>query len=313
MCTLLTRSMSTALNQKREMGIQTKKAQKRQLKNQMLLNQQVAELGYDYGEKSAENAYKRQLELYEKQLADTREDTATQYQTQIADVKAAGLSPGLLYAGAGGGGGGGGATAASTAQGRAPSGLDPGSAAEAEMLSLQRKALYKEIAEAGSQAHLNYTEAQKLKAETQTENQLRNPLEEELRQRGYKQWIENAEKDYYHKGGQHGERAGADYENKEYGILSIGADSLITEGKAAELAEVWSKANANNAAAELDTEKKKQYWRELLVAEAKGEAEQAKAAAVKLAAEWQTGEYTNWKTWQSIGTDILGQLLKLAL
>ena len=80
-------------------GIGRKKREQRQLKMQKELNEQVAQLNYDYGEKSAENAYARQMEMYERSYEDQS------YSAMRQQMEDAGLSVGLMYGGNGSGGG----------------------------------------------------------------------------------------------------------------------------------------------------------------------------------------------------------------
>ena len=50
--------------------IGAKKRMQRQVDAQKQLNEQAAKLNYEYGEKAAENAYKRQMEMYERSYQD---------------------------------------------------------------------------------------------------------------------------------------------------------------------------------------------------------------------------------------------------
>lgn len=70
-----------------------------QLEDQMALNQQAAQLNYQYGEQAAENAYKRQLAMYERSYHDQS------YGAMRKQMEDAGLSVGLMYGGSGSGGG----------------------------------------------------------------------------------------------------------------------------------------------------------------------------------------------------------------
>lgn len=63
------------------------------------LNEQAAKTNYEWGEKAAKNAYERQLALYKM----SKEDES--YASRVADMKAAGLNPNLMYQNAGTGGG----------------------------------------------------------------------------------------------------------------------------------------------------------------------------------------------------------------
>ena len=72
---------------------------KKQLEMQKELNEQAARLNYEYGEKAAENAYQRQLAMYERSYQDQS------YSAMRKQMEDAGLSVGLMYGGSGSGGG----------------------------------------------------------------------------------------------------------------------------------------------------------------------------------------------------------------
>ena len=54
---------------------------------------------YQYGEKAAENAYNRQLAMYQRSYEDQS------YKAMVEQMEDAGLSVGLMYGGSGSGGG----------------------------------------------------------------------------------------------------------------------------------------------------------------------------------------------------------------
>lgn len=287
------------------MGIQSKRAQRRAYEYQLSLDEMAAARNYEYGEMAAEEAYRRQQEQYQKELEDKS------LVAQKADAEAAGLSPALLY---GGGGAGGSASASSAPQGTGARGLESPSVAEIAQLGLQRKQLAIDGSRAGAEAALGYAEAKKIKAETKqiqeetiTEQQARNVTIEEIKQRGWGQFLENARKDWEAKDV---DKKGVElyYENVIYGDHAISNTPEFSKKEAAEILKLTSEA-------ELNTEKKQGYWQELLNATKKADAEEMKATAIKLAAEWETGEFTNWKTWQRIATETIGGLsniLKIA-
>lgn len=87
-------------------GIGAKKRLKRQVEAQKELNEQAAQLNYEYGEKAAENAYNRQMQMYERSYNDQS------YSAMRKQMEDAGLSVGLMYGGSGAGGAGGATTGA---------------------------------------------------------------------------------------------------------------------------------------------------------------------------------------------------------
>lgn len=77
---------------------------KRQIRQQKEMAENAAKINYKYGEMAAENAFERQQVLYNRTYQDQS------YANQVAQMDAAGLSPGLMYGKGGGGGGGAGST-----------------------------------------------------------------------------------------------------------------------------------------------------------------------------------------------------------
>ena len=64
-----------------------------------------------------------------------------------------------------------------------------------------------------------------------------------------------------------------------------------------------------NAQALLNNKKAEGYFKELINATAHADADTIKALAIKLTAEFNTGEFTNWKTWADLGlqaTQVIG-------
>lgn len=77
---------------------------KRQIRQQKEMAENAAKINYKYGEMAAENAFERQQVLYNRTYQDQS------YANQVAQMDAAGLSPGMMYGKGGGGGGGAGST-----------------------------------------------------------------------------------------------------------------------------------------------------------------------------------------------------------
>ena len=77
---------------------------KRQIRQQEEMVENAAKINYKYGEMAAENAFERQQVLYNRTYQDQS------YANQVAQMDAAGLSPGLMYGKGGAGGGGAGST-----------------------------------------------------------------------------------------------------------------------------------------------------------------------------------------------------------
>lgn len=77
---------------------------KKQMQQQKEMVENAAKINYKYGEMAAENAFERQQVLYNRTYQDQS------YANQVAQMDAAGLSPGLMYGKGGAGGGGAGST-----------------------------------------------------------------------------------------------------------------------------------------------------------------------------------------------------------
>lgn len=77
---------------------------KKQIQQQKEMVENAAKINYKYGEMAAENAFERQQVLYNRTYQDQS------YANQVAQMDAAGLSPGLMYGKGGAGGGGAGST-----------------------------------------------------------------------------------------------------------------------------------------------------------------------------------------------------------
>lgn len=77
---------------------------RKKIRDQKEMAENAAKINYKYGEMAAENAFERQQVLYNRTYQDQS------YANQVAQMDAAGLSPGLMYGKGGGGGGGAGST-----------------------------------------------------------------------------------------------------------------------------------------------------------------------------------------------------------
>lgn len=77
---------------------------KKQIRQQKEMVENAAKINYQYGEMAARNAFERQQVLYNRTYQDQS------YANQVAQMDAAGLSPGLMYGKGGAGGGGAGST-----------------------------------------------------------------------------------------------------------------------------------------------------------------------------------------------------------
>lgn len=164
------------------------KKEKRQLEMQKELNEQAAKLNYEYGEKAAENAYKRQMEMYERSYRDQS------YSAMRQQMEDAGLSIGLMYGGGGNGGAGGATTGAPQGEtggaeaGRADSpAAQQAAATQQAQLGLGLVSMKKDLAlkdaqieEINATAEAKRAEAGLTAEKKITEMQTRKPLVEKL-------------------------------------------------------------------------------------------------------------------------------------
>lgn len=133
---------------------------RKQIRQQKEMAENAAKINYKYGEMAAENAFERQQVLYNRTYQDQS------YANQVAQMDAAGLSPGLMYGKGGGGGGGAGSTTGAPmgATGAAGAGIaaDPNAKLQALMSLRQVR-----MSERKNEAEINLlnTQAKALEAE----------------------------------------------------------------------------------------------------------------------------------------------------
>lgn len=280
-----------------------KKLIKWQKDAQMELNEQAAGLNYDYGEKAAQNAYNRQMQMYERSYEDQS------YQAMRKQMENAGLSVGLMYGNGGSGGGAGEMTGAPMGE---TGGAIAGNASDAIGMALQYKRLQNETmlananaALAKSQAHKNEVDAADTEAtrdaRIENYNKTIDKTEEEielLHQQGKAQWLENIRTEFINN---HDANAVQDelgmeiYKSDKYGEATIGFQSSWIQGKGAELNKLYEEVYNTHWAGELDKEKAENYLEELAIAWANADAHAMEAAAKQLATLYETGENVNWK------------------
>lgn len=254
-----------------------------QMKNQQQLNAE---------------AYQRSLDYWDK----------TNYNAQVGQMEKAGLNVGLMYGGQGGGGQTMGVSAGSAAGGNASMDIpmDIGAMANLALLKAQ-----KENIEADTEN--KKASANKAGAETTTIEQQREVLNENLKQIGKGMWFDNLLKEW---------RQNVHTDDDPVEVVKntvYGSQGGIQQGSpeaqefnATLLKTIAEKENLD-ATKILTDNKAKGYWQELLNATAHADASKIQANAIKLASEWGTGEYTNWKTWADLGmkaADMLGNIIK---
>lgn len=137
----------------------------KQAEKQKELTEHSAKLNYEYGEKAAENAYERQIGMYENYLSPEQ-----QIASQMAGLQANDLNVGLMYGGSGPGGSG---SASTAPQGSGASGQQAASRAAIEANRLQSLAIASQIAKTSAETkniekdtEVKDVEANNIKADT---------------------------------------------------------------------------------------------------------------------------------------------------
>ena len=308
-------------------GRRQRKAIEAQKNAQKELNEQAASLNYEYGEKAAENAYQRQLAMYQRSYEDQT------YGAMVNQMKDAGLSVGLMY---GGNGSGGGAGAMSGAPKGDTGGAIAGQAASAaalmevenqrKSLALQQVSMAKDIQLKDAEIELKEKEADKAGKEalytealTETEDILRNAKAHREFWEGRLSWVENLRKQF--------EDLTTPNEDGElnatedmYGNYEIISKTIGAASKAASVLKVIAETGTEEqrkvclaAEAALTNEKIKGYWKELEVAIKRADNESIMAAATKLNSESNRMEVEHKygikmtaKQWIELGIGVVG-------
>ena len=311
-------------------GIGAKKRMKRQVEAQKELNEQAAKLNYEYGEKAAENAYKRQMEMYERSYQDQS------YTAMRGQMEDAGLSVGLMYGGGGSGGGGGATTGAPQGEtGGAEAGRADGAAAQQAaaiqqtqmglgLVSMKKDLAIKDaqIDEINAAAAKQRAEAEHIAEQKITEMQMRPIRYRELFEKGKGEYIRNLES-YFEDAFEGNEKDKLDVYDDMFGEHTIigrrlksrqGTQDVINTQ--AQIYERQQNAAAAKALAELNTEKKKYVYMEAMAAAKNADAHMLEAKSKELATLFETGDYVTWRTWAEYAaqgaqmlTDIAGRII----
>ena len=226
--------------------------------------------------------------------------------------KEAGLNPAMMYQGSGG--------VSGTTTGSANAGSVSGGQASDETArnaaAIQQQGMALQIQKLASGIEVNKSIANANNAKATTENAQRDVLVEQIKQAGQEVWLRNLKTDWEMN---HPKTSPEDaptvemYGNKVYNAASIANNSIYNEQISLGIAKGLAEKGNTEAQGLLTNEKAKGYWNELLNATMHAEADKVKAAAVKLATEWETGEYTNWRTWVKTGVEAINGVVKAAM
>lgn len=310
-------------------GRRQRKAIEAQKNAQKELNEQAASLNYEYGEKAAENAYQRQLAMYQRSYEDQS------YKAMVKQMEDAGLSVGLMYGGNGSGGGAGAMSGAPKADtGGAIAGQAANAAALMEVenqrrsLALQQASMAKDIQLKDAEIELKEKEADKAGKEalytealTETEDILRNAKAHREFWEGRLSWVENLRKQFEDltTPSEDGELNATE---EMYGNYEIISKAIGTASKAASVLKVIAETGTEEqrkvavaAEATLTKEKAKGYWKELEAAIKNADSQAIVAAATKLNAETNRmdtehkyGVKMTAKQWIELGIGVTGAI-----
>lgn len=280
-------------------GIGAKKRLKRQVDAQKQLNEQAAKLNYEYGEKAAENAYQRQMEMYERSYQDQS------YGAMRQQMEDAGLSVGLMYGGGGNGGAGGATTGAPKAEtGGAEAGRADSPATQQEaaiqqaqlglgLISMKKDLALKDaqIEEINATAEKQRAEAAHITEQKITEVQSRDWIVRGAKEIAHTQYIDRLRKEFEDTQPAEGGKD-MEWNDLQFGAYKIIYDGMRNQETRVGVLEAISRTNKNDeernaakALARLNNTKADGYWRELQIELIKGNALAAMAAAQKLNAE----------------------------
>ena len=288
----------------------------RQLKQQ----QKLSDIQEEANRRLMQDSYGLQKDMYNHQYnMNTPEEMRKRYEE-------AGMNPALAYTqggvgGVSGGSGGASVSGATAADSAAQTSADASKEQAMNQrigMALQHRMQESQIALNESQAEKNKKEAENVGAKTTTEEETRELLKENMKQAGIEKWFQNEATKWKleETGYEQNNERGVMMNEKLGESLSIHAGSIYNQEMVKALVKTQAETGKLNAEEALTTEKALGYYRELLIAEQKGNAEEVKAAAIKLAAEHSTGEYTNWKTWVSVAKDAVGttaDIIKLGM
>lgn len=236
---------------------------------------------------------------------------ATGYVAQRRQMEEAGLNPALMYGHAGEGGS---TTSASAGQVTGSQASNEAQKKQASMeavgMGLQIQRQMAEIRLLNAQAKEHEAGAGLKGEQTTTESNKREILIENMRQEGISDWLQNIEKEYLHKPYRHKQLDM--FKNITYDVVTgIQGQSLFTRQVTNSILKTEAETGNQHAQAALADEKAKIVYQELLVAMQNADANTTQAKAIELAAMWDTGEFTNWKTWVESGAKAINSISNL--
>lgn len=312
----------------------------KQMRMQKDLMKYQADLSYQYGEKAANNAFGRNLQMYQRQFNDQS------FETQRSLMEDAGLSVGLMYGGGGAGGGGGASTHGQPQGYTSVSGGAAPNAAAFQAAATQQAQLGLQMLNAKRDADLKEAQKNALDAEAEqkraeaglqtekkiTETQSRQALIASLVEKGRSDFVNTMIRLYNVSGESDPENAKPwEVTHDIYGAFTIDPKGMERREQLEEMRLTMQKAfeaEGNTAYLQacklLKTEEAQYYFYELTtqrmiadanqkIADAAGknaeaaqkqaDAAQGRAIAYAQQVSHMTGETVNWKTYYDMATE----------
>lgn len=284
-----------------------KKQIKWQKQAQMELNQQAADLNYQYGEKAAENAYTRQMQMYERSYQDQS------YSAMRKQMEDAGLSVGLMY---GNGSSGGGAGSMSGAPQGETGGAVAGDAGAALSAAIAMENAKTQRIAAAADAALKYAEVKRIEKENERTSQLidmdafqtavnqnKEMLASKFAQLDYNheemRWMNEFLDHAYSRFLKTGED---EIFSDSYGMLKFASGKEWSEHvqqlskMVADVGETEARTDFIAFSKVLESKKASALMLQAVAAMERNDIERARVAIEKLATEYGVGEKWNWKT-----------------
>lgn len=284
-------------------GFSKKKAEQQMEMQKELMNYQL-EQSFNWNEKAAENAFSRDMQMYERNYQDQS------YSAMRKQMEDAGLSVGLMYGGGAAGGGGGAVTggAQGGAQGAAPQAPDM---AQYQMQKQRQQELALNMAMMESNIEVNKAKAEELRAKAEedrenarlstekkiTEMESREHILKGLYESNLGKWIDNLRKRFEDATSAEDDYAELKAEDDYYGQYEIILDGIRNTDV---MAEIWRKisekdknvglAEAAWAEAMYNNERTRHYMEEISALVMHANAHRLEALSAKMRADNEARE-----------------------
>ena len=229
----------------------------------------------------------------------------TNYSNQRKHMEEAGLNPAMMYGMSGGGG---------TTVGNPSGSVNGGTASTDSQLranEIASQGMALQLAKLQSEIKVNESIANKNNAESQTTNESRPAIVENLNQMGIGKYLENTVNEWKISGNSSlMENLGYNGSGKGLSV-ELSKDAFMPKEAAVGLLKAEAEAGNANANALLSNEKAKTVWGEYLNSVAHADADMIKAKAQELMTDYLTGNVVNWKSILEMGFNGVNSLSKL--